>query len=76
MQTREKFVSLSVPVIVPTATCVNKCPSGRKQEGKRNAMQRFATWSSVVGGISGATLTSVLTDRMYAIGRQLQVSVF
>jgi hypothetical protein len=27
-------------------------------------------------GISGATLTSVFTGRMYAVGRQLQLSVF
>jgi hypothetical protein len=26
------------------------CPSGRKRVGKRHAMQRFATLSSLVGG--------------------------
>jgi hypothetical protein len=43
MHTREKSVSLSEPITVTTVTCVNTCPSARKQEGKGNAIQRFET---------------------------------
>jgi hypothetical protein len=38
------------PSIVPTVACVNTCPSARKQEAKRKAMQRFVTLVSVMGG--------------------------
>jgi hypothetical protein len=50
MQAREKFASLSKPIIVPTVTCVNICPPAKKHEGKTTVMQRFATFVSVVGG--------------------------
>jgi hypothetical protein len=76
MQATEKFVSLPVPIIVPTVTRVNTCQYARKQERERNAMQRFATFFSVVGRISGATLTSVFTGQNFVVGRQLQVSTF
>jgi hypothetical protein len=69
-------VCITVAIIVPTVTCVNTCPSARKLLGKSDAMQRFATSVAVVGGISGATLTSVFTGRIYAVGRELQLNVF
>jgi hypothetical protein len=49
LQARERFVSLSEPVIVPTVTYVNTCLSPRKQEVERNAMQGFAKLFTVVG---------------------------
>jgi hypothetical protein len=73
-QAREKLVLLSETFKAPV-TYVNTYPSATKQEGKINAMQRFATLLSVVRGICVATVTSVFTGRIYTAGRLLQASV-
>jgi hypothetical protein len=39
----------TVTVIVPTVTCINTCPSARKEDGNIDEMQTFATLCSVVG---------------------------
>jgi hypothetical protein len=70
----EVFVLLSEPIAVPMATYANTCPFARKQKGIRNAMQRFATLSWVVG--YQWSHTSVFTEQMIEVGRQLQISVY
>jgi hypothetical protein len=51
-------------------TCVNTSPSARKKKMKRKSYPEV--FDIVFTGGGGARLTSVFTERIYAVSRQIQ----